>query len=184
MPFLRSAFLYTALVFGANAALADPAALAALKIGDMKKLVLAAEPAPIADTVFYDVEDAEFRLSDWRGKVVLVNFWATWCAPCREEMPSLDRLQAELGGEDFVVLTIATGRNAIPAMQRFFEETEVTHLPLYRDPKQALARDASVMGLPVSVILDREGREVARLMGDAQWDTPEAKAMIGALIGG
>ncbi|WP_343080784.1 TlpA disulfide reductase family protein [Ostreiculturibacter nitratireducens] len=182
MSLIRSIILYTALATCANTALADPAALEALKAGDMKKLVVSAEPAEVADTVFYDIEDAEFRLSDWRGKVVLVNFWATWCAPCREEMPSLDRLQAEFGGEDFAVITIATGRNPIPAMKRFFEETGVENLPLYRDPRQALARETAVMGLPVSILLDRQGREVARLMGDAQWDTPEAKAVIEALI--
>ena len=182
MAFFYSALLYTALALGANAAMADTAGLEALKSGDMRKLVFASEPAVVPDTVIYDVEDAEHRLSDYRGRVVLVNFWATWCAPCRKEMPSLDRLQGAMGGEDFVVVTIATGRNPIPAMQKFFTENGVANLPLLRDPKQALARDMAVLGLPVSLLLDREGREVARLIGDAEWDTAEAQALIAAVI--
>ncbi len=146
MAFFYSALLYTALALGANAAMADTAGLEALKSGDMKKLVFASEPAVVPDTVIYDVEDAEHRLSDYRGRVVLVNFWATWCAPCRKEMPSLDRLQGAMGGEDFVVVTIATGRNPIPAMQKFFTENGVANLPLLRDPKQALARDMARAG--------------------------------------
>ncbi len=182
MRLFTSALLYTALALGANGAGADPATIEALKAGDMRKLVVAAEPAPVSDAVFYGDGDAELRLSDWHGRVVLVNFWATWCAPCREEMPTLDRLNADLGGDDFAVLTIATGRNPLPAMEKFFSEAGVSTLPLYRDPKQALAREMAVLGLPVTLILDRQGREVARLLGDAAWDTPEARAVIAAII--
>lgn len=184
MRLIRSAVLYTALALGANpAAAADPAALEALKAGDMKKLVVASAPSEPRDAVLLDAADAEVPLSDYRGKVVLLNFWATWCAPCRAEMPSLDRLQAELGGPDFDVVTIATGRNPVPAIEKFFAETGIERLPVLRDPKQSFARDMAVMGLPVTVILDREGREVARLIGDAHWDTPEAIAILREIIG-
>ncbi|MEI4487999.1 TlpA disulfide reductase family protein [Frigidibacter sp. MR17.14] len=188
MARIRSAVLYTALAFGASLAvgwaLARPAAaadLAPLMQGDMRKLVLS-EPGQPLDATLYDPAEAEKPLSDWRGKVVLLNFWATWCAPCRKEMPSLQALQAELGGEDFAVLTIATGRNPVPAIDRFFDEVGITDLPKLRDPKQAFAREMGVLGLPVTVLLDREGREVARLTGDAAWDGPEAKALIATLI--
>ena len=105
---LRFLVLYTALALGANVAAA--ADLSALKEGDMKKLILTEPPVPAPDTVFQDEAGGEKRLSDWQGKVILVNFWATWCAPCRAEMPALDRLQAELGSDRFEVVTIATGR--------------------------------------------------------------------------
>ncbi|MCB1398741.1 MAG: TlpA family protein disulfide reductase [Rhodobacteraceae bacterium] len=176
---LRFLVLYTALALGANAASA--ADLAALKLGDMKKLVLTEPPVPAPDVVFLDESGAERRLSDWQGKVVLVNFWATWCAPCRAEMPALDRLQAELGGDAFEVLTIATGRNTPTAIDKFFTEAGVTLLPRHKDERQQLARSLGVVGLPVTVIFDAEGQEVARLIGEAEWDAPEAKDLIRAL---
>ncbi len=99
MKLLLSAVLYTALALGANAGSADQAALEALRAGDMKKLIFHAEPQPVTDQTFTDPEGAEYRLSDWNGKYVLLNFWATWCAPCRKEMPALDALQEEFGGD-------------------------------------------------------------------------------------
>lgn len=187
MKFVRSAILYTALALGANAAMASGAgpsvaALEALRDGDMVRLRFLKEPAVVPDVAFIDAAGAEHRLSDWRGKYVLVNFWATWCAPCRAEMPSLDRLEAGLGGDGFAVVTIATGRNPLPAIEKFFAEKDITHLPVLRDPKQELARDMGVMGLPISLILDPEGREIARLIGDAQWDSPEARRIFDALL--
>jgi len=181
MRLIRSAVLYTALALGANTALAAPD-LAPFLQGDMRKLVLASEPAAPLDAVVVDATDAEVPLSDYRGKFVLLNFWATWCAPCRAEMPALDRLQADLGGDRFAVVTIATGRNPVPAIKDFFADEGITRLPMLRDPKQALARQMAVLGLPVTVILDPEGREIARMQGDAHWDGPEAKALIAALI--
>jgi thiol-disulfide isomerase/thioredoxin len=114
----------------------------------------------------------------------VLNFWATWCAPCRKEMPQLSELQAELGGDAFEVVTIATGRNPPQAMQRFFEEIGVDNLPLHMDPKQALAREMAVMGLPITVILNPEGQEIARMRGDADWSSDSAKAIVSALIAG
>ena len=182
MSVSRLAVLYTALALGANAAAAQPAALDGLIEGDMRKLVFASEPLAAGEAVITDLDDAEFRLSDWRGKIVLLNFWATWCAPCRAEMPALDALNAEFGGEDFAVLTVATGRNPPQAMRAFFEETGIATLPLLRDPRQMLAREMAVMGLPVSVILDREGREIARMTGDADWHSDSARAIVRALL--
>ena len=176
------AVVYTALALLANAAAADQAALMALRDGDMGKLNFASDPAMAADTAFLDETGAEMHLSDLRGKVVLVNFWATWCAPCRVEMPHLAALQTARGGDDFQVVTIATGRNAPQAIARFFDEIGVTNLPRYADPQQALAHDMGVMGLPVSLILDRDGAEVARMMGDADWSSPSAMAIIDALL--
>jgi len=123
-------------------------------------------------------------LDAYAGQWVVLNFWATWCAPCRIEMPTLSALQTALGGDDFAVVTIATGRNDPAAMERFFAEIAVTNLPLFTDARSALARDFGVMGLPVTVILDPAGNEIARLMGDAHWDSDSAMAIIRALIAG
>ncbi|MCB1334968.1 MAG: TlpA family protein disulfide reductase [Roseivivax sp.] len=177
------ALIYTALAGLANPGHADVAAAAALRDGDMKKLGFHSEAKPVADTEFVTFDGARLKLSDWRGKWVLVNFWATWCAPCRKEMPMLSELQAELGGDDFEVVTIATGRNPPPAMQAFFAEIGVDNLPLHRDPKQALARSMGILGLPITVIVDPDGNEVARLTGEADWASDGAKAMLRVLIG-
>lgn len=181
---LRSALLYTALVLGANAAQSDTAALEALREGDMRKLMFHAEPQPASQVAFTDPEGGDHRLADWQGKWVLLNFWATWCAPCRKEMPMLDALQIEFGGDAFEVVTVATGRNSLPGIRRFFEEVGVENLPILLDPGQELARDMAVLGLPITVLLDPEGREIARLRGDAEWDSDSARAIISALIGG
>ena len=182
MSLFRSAVLYTALALGANAAFADNAALEALRDGDMKKLNFHAEAKPVPGIELLDAEGGAQSLEQYRGKVVVLNFWATWCAPCRKEMPSLDRLQAELGGDDFAVVTVATGRNSVAAIRKFFEETGVASLTVLRDPQQALAREMAVLGLPITVILDREGNEIARLRGDAEWDSDSAKAIVQALV--
>ncbi len=180
---LRSAVLYIALGLVANGAVADTAGLEAMREGTMKKLVFASEPAGVPETTFTDPDGGTFSLADYRGKYLLVNFWATWCAPCRAEMPALDALQAEFGGDDFEVLTIATGRNTLSGITRFFEDTNVVNLPILLDPKQTLARDMAVLGLPVSVLVDPEGREIARMRGDAEWYSDSARAIISTMIG-
>jgi len=183
MKAIRSIVLYMALALGANAAVADTSALAAMREGDMKKLNFHSTPQPVPETEFTHQNGQSVTLSEFSGKIVVVNFWATWCAPCREEMPMLSELQTELGGEDFEVVTIATGRNAQPAMEKFFDEIGVDNLPLHRDRNQQLARQMGVFGLPVTVILDRKGREIARLQGDAHWNSKSAKQILRALIG-
>ena len=180
---LRFAILYTALAVFANAAAADTAALEAMREGDMKKLIFHAEPRAVSAVAFTDAEGEGHRLADWDGKVVLLNFWATWCAPCRKEMPMLDALQTEFGGEGFEVVTVATGRNSVQGIRRFFEETGVENLPILLDPRQELSREMGVFGLPVTMILDAEGREIARLIGEADWQSDSARAIVAALVG-
>jgi thiol-disulfide isomerase/thioredoxin len=171
--------LYTSLMLGANPVAAD---VAALREGDMKKLALHSEPVAVPEAVLLDAADGEHSLADFKGKWVVLNFWATWCAPCRREMPSLDRLQAAM--PEIAVVPVATGRNAIPGIERFFAEAEIKLLPILRDPTSELARGMGVMGLPVTVILNPEGQEVARLIGDAEWDSDSAKAVLKALVAG
>ena len=179
---LKSAALYTALLVAANAAAADPD-LAALAEGEMRKLSFHETPKPLPEATLTLADGGSKALSDYFGEPIVLNFWATWCAPCREEMPSLDRLQAEMG-DRIEVVTVATGRNAPAGIRRFFEEQGIERLPMLMDPQQELAREMAVLGLPVTVILDAEGREIARLTGGAEWDTPEAKAILEAILGG
>ncbi|MFO1201307.1 MAG: TlpA disulfide reductase family protein [Tabrizicola sp.] len=171
--------LYTALMLGANPAVADVSGLLA---GDMKKLMLLDAPVAVPEAVLLDAEDSEHHLSDYKGKWVVLNFWATWCAPCRKEMPSLERLQ--LAMPEISVVPVATGRNAVEGIRRFFDEAGVKTLPILRDPQSDFARVMHVMGLPVTVIINPEGEEVARLIGDAEWDSDSAKAVLAALVKG
>ena len=184
MKHLLGLVLYMGLALGANPGLADTAALEALREGDMKKLMFHSTPAPAPLTEYERDDGTTGTLADYRGKHIVLNFWATWCAPCRVEMPMLSNLQTAMGSDAFEVVTIATGRNPPPAMKKFFDEIGVDNLPLHRDPQSALARQMGVFGLPITVILNPEGQEVARLRGDAHWDGPEAQAVIAALLAG
>ena len=184
MKSIRHIVLYMALVLGANTAMADTAAVAALRDGDMKKLNFHAAPAAAPLTQFTRADGGTGTLADFQGRYVLLNFWATWCAPCRAEMPTLSNLQTAMQSDRFEVVTIATGRNAPTAMARFFDEIGVDNLPLHTDPQSALARDMGIFGLPITVILDPQGHEIARLLGDAHWDSDSAKTIVQALVDG
>lgn len=179
-----AALVYTVTMLGAIAAQADPYGIADLRDGDMKKLIVHATPQPAAiDTPFQLADDAgTSTLGDYKGKVTLVNFWATWCAPCRAEMPMLSELQTEFGGDTFEVVTIATGRNTPVGIVKFFKEAGIDNLPRHQDPRQQLAAQMAVFGLPITVLLNEKGEEVARLRGDAHWNSDSAKAIIAKVI--
>ena len=185
-----SALLYAALLVGAklvcpnSAAAADPAALEALKTGAMKALAVHAEPKPAGEAGFTDPDGGAHALADWRGKVVLLNFWAVSCVPCREEMPSLNTLEKEMGGDDFAVVPVAFGYNHPGGLARFIDKYRIDALPVLLDPDRALSAQMAVVAPPVTVILDRDGREVARLIGAADWASDEAKAVLQAVIDG
>ena len=151
--------------------------------GSMKKLLFHDKPKAHAFVRFTDFDGNPLSMADYQGKWVILNFWATWCAPCREEMPLLDALQAEFGGDTFEVVTLATGRNNPAGMIRFFDKAGVTNLPMHRDPKQKVAQSMGVMGLPTTLVLDPQGQEVARMQGEADWASDSAKAMVRALLG-
>ena len=178
----RSALLYAALILGANAASADPATLEALKLGEMKRLAVHVEPKPAGSSDFTDRDGAVHNLADWQGKVVVLNFWQVSCAPCREEMPALNALEKALGGEDFAVVPVAYGYNHPGGLARFLTQYEIDALPVLLDPDRRLSAEMGVMAPPVTMILDREGREVARFIGGADWASDEAKAIIMAVI--
>ncbi len=176
--------LYVAIVLFANAALAGDlrGELMAMREGSMRKLVLHEAPRGAVDLAFLKKDGSTERLAATNGKIRIVNFWATWCAPCRTEKPSLDALQAEFGGADFEVIALATGRNSPEGIKRFNTEVGIKALTTRLDPKSEAARAFAVLGLPVSVIVDRDGREIGRLQGGAEWNSPSARAIIARLI--
>jgi thiol-disulfide isomerase/thioredoxin len=141
------------------------------------------EPKPAPDLTFLDAEGNEVRLADFQGEVVVLNLWATWCAPCRREMPSLDRLQAKYGGAGLEVIALSLDRGDVAKVREFFEELEITSLAVYHDPTARAGRELGAPGLPTTVVMDRAGREVGRLLGPAEWDSEEALAVIKALLG-
>jgi len=174
--------LYLASERGESPAIAqqDFTALEDMRAGDMMKLQFGTDRG--SEVVFNHEDGSELTLAAFEGQYVLLNFWATWCAPCRKEMPHLSEIQNEFGGDDLQVVTIATGLNQRPAMERFFDEIGVNNLPLHTDANSALARDMGVVGLPVTLIMDPNGQEVARLIGDADWASDSAKAILTALL--
>lgn len=177
---LRSLAFYTSLLIAANAAVAGPVDWQGARAAGLSKLVESA-PAPVPQAAFTDLDGNAHTLADWKGKAVLVNFWATWCAPCRQEMPSLDALQKARGGDRFAVLTIAVGRNPPAAVRSFFADAGVSALPTLADPQMALSRAMGVLAMPVSILIDAEGNEVARMAGDADWSSPAAMALMDQL---
>lgn len=178
MRFLKLLVLYAGLAVGANTAVAGTDALFTLAEGDLAKLQLHGESRAVPATNFLNAKGKPTNMSAYRGKFVVLNFWALWCAPCVKEMPALERLDAELGGADFEVVTIAAGRNSRPAVDQFFSKKDLAHLPKLFDPKMALLRDIGGLGLPLTVLIGPDGREVARMNGDAEWDSPAALAML------
>ncbi|MDE0983416.1 MAG: TlpA disulfide reductase family protein [Yoonia sp.] len=179
---LKSILLYTALGLLANIGHAETVDLEALRVGDMRKLTFHSAPIAGSDVAFMSEDGNEMTLADFNGQHIVLNFWATWCAPCRKEMPELSALQTDLGGEKFQVVTVATGRNPLPAMQKFFDEIGIDNLPLHTDARQSFARSMGVLGLPVTLIMDPDGNEIARLQGDADWHSDSAVAIITTLI--
>lgn len=181
--------LYAGLAAFANPAAAQTldaaarAGLEALREGEMRKLTVLETPVRAPDVAFTAADGSETTLAASNGQVRLVNFWATWCAPCREEMPALDALQRDLGGDGFAVVPVATGRNAPEALARFWTEAGVESLETALDPKGRLAAAMNVPGLPVSVILNRDGEEIARMLGGADWASPSARAIVAYVAG-
>lgn len=182
MRYFILTLFYSAALLGANPAFVASEEIAALKVGEFRKLVVHETPRALPESAFESFEGAPLALSDYRGKWILVNFWATWCAPCRKEMPALAQLQKDRSGADFEVITIATSRSAPAGMVRFFENNGIENLPLHRDPKGRMARSLAVLGLPVTLLISPDGKEVARMQGDADWSGEEAHALLDGIM--
>lgn len=174
--------LYTVLALGANSALADHKNIENMQMGEIKNFIFHDTPLSISKHKFQKSDGQLETLEKYRGKFVLLNFWATWCPPCRYEMPMLSNLQETLGSDDFEVVTLATGFNKRQKIEQFFDEIEAYNLPQFMDIKNKIAADMGVNVLPVSVLINPEGKEIGRVLGEVQWDSADAKAFILAVI--
>lgn len=146
--------------------------------GTMEKFIFRAEPDQIDGLAFESPQGDPITLADFAGKTVLVNLWATWCAPCVEELPTLDALQKAMGSERFEVLAINVDRGRGDAPAEFFDRLGIAHLALYRDPTTKIGLALGAFGLPTTVLFDAQGRDRGRLVGPAEWDAPETQALI------
>ena len=179
--FLTLVVLYTAFSFCANTVLSEDnkfSVLEEFKAGEMKKLILHESPKAVSEEIFYNSNNDPVILKSFSGRLTLVNFWATWCAPCLEEMPSLSNLQKIKGSEKFNVVTIATMRNSPKSVENFFNKMSIDNLTKYQDPKGKLARSLKIAGLPLTLLLNKDNQEVARFIGDADWSSPNALKLI------
>jgi thiol-disulfide isomerase/thioredoxin len=163
------------------------AALDPLVTGEVAAFQLARQPQNLSDLAFAGAEGEPMALAAFKGKVLLVNLWATWCGPCRQEMPALDRVEAALGGDDFAVVPVSidTGERARPA--EFLVSVGVKNLPLYTDPTteifESLKQRGLALGLPVTLLIGRDGCHIGHMNGPAAWDSDEGRALIEAAIG-
>jgi thiol-disulfide isomerase/thioredoxin len=133
-------------------------------------------PAP--DTPFADEHASLTAIKDFRGKIVILNFWGTWCAPCVKEMPSLERLDAQLPSETFAVVAVSQDKGGIAIAKPFLERIGVRRLPLYVDPNGRVSRDFGVRGFPTTVLIAQNGTVIAKLEGPAEWDSAEMIAYL------
>jgi len=146
--------------------------------GEIQHFRLLENPRPVPDVAFVDGAGKSVRLTDFEGKVVLLNFWATWCAPCVRELPTMDRLQARLGGEGLAVVAVSWDRGGLAVVEPFLAELGIEHLDIYLDTPGRTGPEFGVRGLPTTFLIDRQGRMVGGMEGPAEWDSPEAEALI------
>ncbi|MGA0534046.1 thiol:disulfide interchange protein TlpA [Hansschlegelia sp. KR7-227] len=155
--------------------------------GEVAGVVAATSPRPLPLLAFNDSTGASIGLDRFKGKVVLLNLWATWCAPCRKEMPALDRLEAEKGGVDFAVVPLSLDFGGADKPQKFLKDIGAQKLQLFHDPAgkvlPALKSVGRGTGLPTTLILDRAGCEIGYLPGPAEWASDDAKRLIEAALG-
>jgi thiol-disulfide isomerase/thioredoxin len=151
--------------------------------GTLAKFELASAPKPLPEIGFTDADDKPLSLADYKGKIVLLNFWATWCAPCVKEMPSLDKLQAEMGKDKFVVVPLSLDGPSRPKVAPFYKDKNLDNLGIYFDKGKKVQQALDISVLPTSILIDRDGREIGRMVGDADWDKPEAIALMKAAVG-
>ncbi len=147
-----------------------------------QELVPVNPPMPAPDITFVAADGSEHHLKEFVGRGMVINLWATWCAPCVAEMPSLAALSKALAPDDIAVLPLSSDRGGAQAVEAFYQEHHISGLPVLLDPKGAAVHAWRAPGIPTSVVIDRQGRERARLEGSGDWSTPAAAAMVRKLV--
>ena len=153
-----------------------------LSAGEMAGFVFKKTPEDLPEFGFVDGDGKSRTIKDWAGKVVLLNLWATWCAPCRKEMPSLDRLQKALGSDRFEVMALAIDRTGADSAKKFLDSIKIENLKLYVDASARSGSTLKAPGLPTTILVGKDGREIGRLVGPAEWDGPDANRLIEAAL--
>ena len=146
--------------------------------GQMQNFLIAGSRLPGPTQTWSDGEGKTITLADFRGKVVLVNFWASWCAPCLRELPSINALQEDLGGDQFEVVAINIDQQGKRVAEPFAERLKLDALELYLDPRGRISRGVGVQVMPTTILYDREGLEIGRMEGPAEWDQADAKRLM------
>ncbi|KUM27700.1 hypothetical protein AU467_35330, partial [Mesorhizobium loti] len=136
------------------------------------------QPAQLPEISFVDGDAKPLSLRDFRGRPILLNIWATWCVPCRKEMPSLDRLQAKFDPSRFLVLTLSIDHLGIPVVKKFYQELGLESLGVYVDQSGAALNQLQAPGVPTTLLVDADGREIGRKIGPAEWDSPQTIALL------
>ena len=149
--------------------------------GSLKKLTALENPPAQPNMVFTSPNGTEMRLSDYKGKVILVNIWATWCAPCIAEMPMLNDLQVARRGANFEVVTISLDRTAAEA-EAWLRKNKIDNLPIWHDGTYNVSAKLALPGLPTSIFYNKSGREIARIPGEVDWTSEEALALVDYLL--
>ena len=142
----------------------------ALEKPDVKNLVLIKNPKLYEDVIFMNVKQKNVNLDDFKGKLIILNFWATWCAPCKEEMPSLDALQSNAKLNNLKIFPINIGQEEISKSESFFKELNIKNLDIYIDAPITLAKKFSLRGVPTTIIFNKEGKEFARIIGSIDFN--------------
>jgi thiol-disulfide isomerase/thioredoxin len=150
--------------------------------GMLKLFVRHPEPKPLKNFTFVDAAGKKRMLSDFSGKVVLLNLWATWCPPCRFEMPSLNRLQMQMGSDNFAVVAISLDKGGIKIPEQWLKKKELLSLEVFNDKTGKAARAVRMGGYPTSILVDRNNREIGRLTGPAEWDSKAATDLIKSVL--
>jgi thiol-disulfide isomerase/thioredoxin len=155
--------------------------VAPLAQGEIAALALSNDPQPMPDLTFSGADGKPVKLADFRGRNVLLNLWATWCVPCRQEMPALDRLEGKRGGPDFQVVAVNIDTARLDRPKAFLNEIGVKNLAFYADNTanvfQVLKQDGKVLGLPTTILVGKDGCDIGIMAGPAQWDSQDALAL-------